>query len=137
MQKHFELTDIEFEKEFSESTLDPSMFTHQAHIRLAWIHIEKYGVEIAVKNIKAQIKKYVKHLNAEDKYNETVTVAGVRAINHFMLRSESRNFADFIKENDELLDNFKGLLLTHYETNIFESEMAKQVYIEPEIQSFD
>jgi len=137
MQNHFQLTDSEFEQAFANCTLPASLFSHQAHLRLAWIHIKKYGVEKAIKNVTDQIRKYVQSLGAEDKYNETVTIAGVKAVYHFILKSSTTDFSDFIKENKELQDNFKGLLLSHYETNIFESEIAKKRFIEPELIPFD
>lgn len=137
MQDHFKLTDSQFEKQFSNGTLPPSLFSHEAHLRLAWIHIKKYGVENAVKNIRQQLKDYVKAVGAEDKYHETVTIASVRAVNHFIRKSETESFADFIKENEQLLNNFKHLLLTHYRTDIFNSKIAKKEYIEPELIQFD
>jgi len=137
MKNHFELTDSAFESAFSNYTLDPSLFSHEAHLRLAWIHIKKYGVEAAIGNIREQLQGYVKNLGAEDKYHETVTIASIRAVNHFVCQSKTETFSDFIKENKQLLDNFKGLLLSHYTTNIFKSELAKQQYIEPELTNFD
>ena len=137
MEKHFQLSDLDFEREFSNCTLDPSVFSHQAHLRLTWIHITKYGVETAIVNIKNQIKKYVSAVGAEDKYNETVTIAAVRAVDHFIRRSETTDFRNFIQENIALQDDFKGLLLSHYSTNIFDSEIAKKEFIEPELAPFD
>ncbi|MFD2822544.1 hypothetical protein ACFS5M_02615 [Lacinutrix iliipiscaria] len=134
---HLGLTDFEFEKKLSDCTLDPSIFSHEAHLRLAWIHIEKYGVEKAVNNVKALIRQYVKALDAEDKYNETVTVASVRAVNHFIKKSKTRNFNQFIKENKQLAHNLKGLLSSHYKTNIFESVTAKKQFIAPDLEPFN
>lgn len=137
MQNHLDLSDAEFEATFSNSTLDPKLFSHEAHLRLAWLHITKYGIDTAVHNVKNQIKNYVAALGAEDKYNETVTIAGVRAVGHFVSHSGASNFPDFINEHPQLKDNFKGLLLSHYETDIFESETAKKTFIEPELIPFD
>lgn len=39
---HSELTDSQFEQAFENATLDPVMFNHKAHLRLAWIHVSKY-----------------------------------------------------------------------------------------------
>jgi len=137
MQNHLQLSDTEFETAFSDCTLDPKLFSHEAHLRLAWIHITKYGIDTAVNNVKNQIKNYVASLGAEDKYNETMTIAGVRVVYHFVLHSKVSNFPDFINEHQQLKGNFKGLLLSHYKTNIFESETAKKTFIEPELIPFD
>lgn len=132
VQNHFELSDLEFEDAFSNCTIDPKIFSHEAHLRLAWIHINKYGVESAIVNIRQQLRDYVKSVGAEDKYHETITIASIRAVNHFIKKSKTDSFSDFIDENNQLLNNFKNLLLTHYRTDIFNSKVAKETFIEPE-----
>ena len=49
------LNDDAFEAAFQNASLDPALFSHKAHLRLAWIHITQDGTN----------------------YNETVTVAAV------------------------------------------------------------
>lgn len=85
MEKHAELSDLEFEKQFETCKLIPSYFSHEAHIRLAWIHIGKYGLDQAEKNITTQLLQYVDFAGARDKYNATLTLAAVKAVYHLML----------------------------------------------------
>jgi hypothetical protein len=137
MERHFELTDYEFEEKFSSFSLDPAIFSHEAHLRLAWIHIQQYGVDKAIENITAQLKDFVEFLGAGDKYNETITIAAIRAVYHFMLKSKTNTFQDFIYENPRLKNNFRELLSYHYTSDIFKSEKAKKEFIEPELLPFD
>lgn len=137
MEKHFELNDVIFEAQFADCTLEPALFSHEAHLRLAWIHLNKYGVDQAIANVCRQIKNYAASLGAPDKYNETVTIAAIRAVYHFMLRSKTDNFQDFIAENPRLKTSFKQLLNSHYSTDIFTSERARREYLEPELLPFD
>ena len=137
MNNHFNLDDAAFEAAFKNCTLDPELFNHEAHLRLAWIYIDKYGVDTAIENICTQLKDYVKHLGAESKYNATVTIAAIRAVYHFKLKSASNNFRDLIKEFPRLKYSFKALLECHYKTDIFNSEVAKKTYLEPELLPFD
>ena len=137
MEKHFELSDSEFEKQFQNNSLTPTLFSHEAHIRLAWIHINKYGVEIANQNICDQIQKFATSHGDSDKFNKTVTVAAVKAVNHFVQKSTSSNFSDFIKEFPRLKYNFKDLLDQHYGFDIFNSKKAKQIYLEPDLLLFE
>ncbi len=51
MEKHLELTDTEFEKQFYTWQLNPADFSHEAHLRLAWVHVKKYGINEAERNI--------------------------------------------------------------------------------------
>lgn len=137
MEKHYELSDTEFEKQFSSCTLDSNVFSHEAHLRLAWIHINKYGVDRAVENITSQLQHFVGSLGASDKYNHTVTIAAIKAVYHFVLKSSTTDFRSFISENPRLKNNFRELLSYHYSTDIFKSEKAKKDYLIPELLPFD
>ena len=46
IEKHYQLSDEEFEQQFQNCLLSPVLFTHEAHLRLAFIHILKYGESI-------------------------------------------------------------------------------------------
>jgi len=137
MESHFKLSDVEFENQFENCELAPTIFNHEAHLRIAWIYINRYGVEKAVIRLCSQLRNYVNHVGASTKYNETLTSAAVRTVYHFMLKSKSHNFQDFIGENLRLTHNFKELLLQHYKTDIFTSATAKREYLLPELLPFD
>lgn len=137
MKTHFELDDHAFERQLEDCTLPAEVFTHEAHLRLAWIHINTYGIEKAIENIRLQLVSYVDALGARDKYNETLTVAAIRVVYHFMLQSKSKNFQDFITEFPRLKYNFKELIHSHYGVDIFSSTRAKQKYLEPDLLPFD
>lgn len=137
MGDHYSYSDCELEEQFRNCEFPAPLFSHEAHLRLAWIHLTKYGQERAVRNITRELRSYVVFLGAEDKYNETLTVAAVKAVWHFMLRSEARNFKDFIAENPRLKYNFKDLIFQHYSTDIFNSPAAKKKFQEPELLPFD
>ncbi|MEM7484275.1 MAG: hypothetical protein AAF348_03615 [Bacteroidota bacterium] len=131
------MIDKEFEQQFERGELPPDLFTHEAHLRLAWIHVTQYGIDTAVKNVTQQIKRYTQKLNATDKYNHTLTVAAVRAVYHFALKSKSNTFSDFIKEFPRLRFNFKELMACHYGFDIYKSPLAKHKYLQPDLLPFD
>lgn len=137
MENHLDLIDNQFEEQFSNCSLKPALFNHEAHLRLAWIHINKYGIEKAIENISAQLQQYVESLGVKDKYNTTVTVAAIRAVYHFMLQSNTKDFQRFIAENHRLKYSFRELLSYHYTTDIFKSENARREYLRPELLPFD
>ncbi len=137
MSSHFDLTDAEFENQFASAQLNPSLFSHEAHLRLAYIHISKYGEEQAITNITSQIWRYVKKLGAEDKFNKTLTVAAIKAIHHFMQKSESDNFKDLIIEFPRLKLRFRELMAAHYKVDIYNSLIAKKQFLEPDLLAFD
>jgi len=137
MEQHFNLTDTEFEQQFENCTLNPEIFSHEAHLRLAWIHIRKYGLETAIQNVSRQLIEFVDSVGARNKYNHTLTIAAIKAVSHFINRSSSDNFMDFIEEFPRLKFNFIDLINIHYKTDIFNSDKAKQEFIEPDLVPFD
>ena len=137
MEKHFELSDTEFEQDFIQCKLNPSDFSHEAHLRLAWININKYGIEQAEKNVQNQLQKFVEFVGAKDKYNMTLTLAATKAVYHFMLKSNTDNFKDFITEFPRLKNSFKELMAAHYGFDIYHSNRAKTEFLEPDLIPFD
>jgi len=133
MQEHSKLSDKEFASQLENCSLDLSVFSHQAHLRYAWLNIERYGLEQAVEEVRTKLKKYIFSLGEDCKYNETVTIAAVHVVHRFKEASSTDNFADFITENSKLETNFKELLLSNYRTDIFESTLAKKRYLAPEV----
>jgi len=131
-EHHKKLSDNEFEEQFKALNLSPEVFSHEAHLRLAWIHIRKYGVNQAEQNISNQLLAYVVKLGAADKYHTTVTIVAVRIVNHFMKKSECESFDEFIERYPELKSNFKELINKYYSFNVFNSEEARKSFIDPD-----
>jgi len=52
------------------------------------------------------------------KFHKTLTVAAVKTANHFLLKSETENFLDFIIEFPKLNNNFKDLIECRYGFNV-------------------
>lgn len=134
--RHTQLSDSELIEQLENCTLNPTIFNHEAHLRLAWIHINTFGLEQAKENIQRQLQNFVEHLGATDKYHKTLTIVAIEAVNHFMKKSQSSTFKDFIIEFPQLKDNFKGLINSHYSFDIFNSTTAKNEYLKPDIHPF-
>ncbi len=130
------LSDTEFAQQFADCTLDPKIFTHEGHLRLAWIHITRYGVEQAIRNLRTQIQAFDKIFGDGTKYHETVTVAAAYMVNHFIQRSSASKFDDFIAEYPRLRTHFKDLLAQHYSFDVFSDPWSKTTYLKPDIESF-
>lgn len=137
MTTHFQYNDQELEQMFEDEQLPPALFSHEAHLRLAFIHIRKYGLEKAIRHLTEQIWLYAEGLGVHDKYNETVTVAAVKAVGHFIKKMEGETFHDLMTEFPRLKDDFKGLIRSHYSVDIFNSDAARQKFLEPDLLPFD
>lgn len=137
LNNHTTLSDKELKNRFAACNLDPKIFNHEAHLRLTWIYLRSYAVETAIEKIRFQLFRYVHVLGASEKYNETLTIAAIKAVHHFMLKSKSNNFRDFISEFPRLKSHFKELMQAHYSVDIFNSPEAKTTYLQPDVLPFD
>ena len=137
MEAHYNLTDRLLLKELEQGNLDPRLFTHEAHLRWGWLLLKEYGLDQAISMACAQLKRYTDSLGASDKYNETVTVAAIRAIQHFQLKHNSDSFTEFISKAPRLKTSFKELLGFHYSQDIFNLSAAKETFITPDLLPFD
>lgn len=133
---HFKYSDSEFLKRFADLTLEPALFTHEAHLRLAWLHINLYGAEKAAVLICNQIKAFDRKFGDGSKFNKTVTIASVFIVNHFMERSLYNEFKILLEEFPRLKTNFTDLIRSHYKINIFTEKKARKEYVEPDLLSF-
>ena len=137
IESHYQLNDTEFEKQFENCTLNPTLFNHEAHLRLAWIHARKYGIEKAEVNLCDQISRFDTVFGDGTKFNMTLTIASVKTINHFIQKSKSNSFNEFINEFPRLKFNFRDVLGFHYKIDVFKNEEAKHKYLEPDLLPFE
>ncbi|CAL2084216.1 hypothetical protein [Tenacibaculum sp. 190524A05c] len=137
MKNYLDSSDDVFELNFINCRINPEDFTHEAHLRLAWINIVKYGAEKGQINILNQLKNFVIHVGAKDKFHKTLTVASFNVINHFIQKSTSHSFTDFIEEFPLLKFDFKKFIYAHYSLELINSELARRKYVYPDLKPFE
>lgn len=137
MENHFQLSDHEFVHAFKTQTLNPKLFTHEAHIRLAWIYLNTYTIEQAIEQFSNQLFELVTLHKATDKFNKTLTVAAFYIIHHFKINSNAKDFKAFINTYPELVLDFKSLVKKHYKRDVFNCPKAKKSFVEPDLILFN
>ena len=124
--------DRSFQSAFEACSVEPSEFTHAAHVRLAYVYLVEHDVEPAVQRMREALLKFLQHHDIpRSKFHETITRAWVLAVRHFMNKGASASFADFIAGNPELLDS--RIMLTHYSASVLFSPGARAAFVEPDI----
>ncbi|MEM6724316.1 MAG: hypothetical protein AAF598_09780, partial [Bacteroidota bacterium] len=86
------MTNTQFETAFRDLSLDPQLFDHVGHLRLAYIHLKQYGEDQAIENICQQIPAFASHHGAPEKYHCTLTVADIKSVHYFMQHSPEASF---------------------------------------------
>ncbi|MEM7657906.1 MAG: hypothetical protein AAF399_17405 [Bacteroidota bacterium] len=136
MSSHYDLSDQAYAEKFAQGRFPARLFSHEAHLRLAWIHLRQHGLEMAIANMREQIPALAVRCKVPEKYNDTVTVAAVYAIHRVDQHSSAADFPAFLAEHPELHTQFRELLSRHYSIDIFRSPEAKARYLEPDLLPF-
>jgi hypothetical protein len=124
--------DRDFQSAFEACTVAPAKFNHEAHVRLAYVYLVDSDVESAVRRMRDTLLNFLQHNGIpSSKFHETITRAWVLAVRHFMDRSTSTSSADFIAQNQALLDS--NIMLTHYSASVLFSADARTSFVEPDL----
>ncbi len=136
MEKHWRFSDEVYEQKFREIKFPPLYFSHEAHLRLAYIHLQKYGLEQSIKNMCTQIYDFAIKYGATMKFNATVTYASLQIMYSYIKNSKSDNFKDLMNEFPHLLQGFKVEIQKHYSWDVFRSPEAKSKIHQPDLEPF-
>lgn len=130
------MNDLEFLIAFESGSFPPSLFDHEAHLRLAWVNLKYHGEQKAIEKVCQSIRAFDKLHGDGSKFHKTLTVASVKVVRHFMQKSYSANFSDFIQEFPRLKTSFKKLLEQHYGFDLLADQKAKKEYVAPDLIPF-
>jgi len=136
------MTDKEFLSAFEDTTLSRQDWTHEAHVRLAWLYLAKHSVGDAVEKVRAGIRRLnqafasvnaapCKPVDAKNPpgYHDTLTVAFVRVIASRMGAGE--NYDTFREDNADLFDRSLAVIRKHYTKKLLFSAKARKGFVEP------
>jgi len=128
---HRHLSDREFIGQLESGLMDPCLFNHEAHIRLAWLYLTTTDFETGLKCISKAIRRLDDQHSSGTKYHHTITVAFSLRIYLLIQEKRTNSWKQFIEANPEL--NFpKKLLRQHYSEEILYSDIARRTFITPD-----
>ena len=104
---HLDWSDEAFLHDFGACSFPAELFDHEAHLRLAWLHLQQVTIDQAIILVTQQLKKYVQHLGAAEKYHATVTVAGVELVHHFLKKGTTSSFEEYLLKYPMVKTAFK------------------------------
>lgn len=136
MEKHYRFSDEVYEQKFRDCKFPPLYFSHEAHLRLAYIHLKKYGLEQSIENMCTQIYDFAIKYGATMKFNATVTYASLQIMYEYMQKGKSNSFLEMMEEFPHLLQDFKGEIQQYYSWDVFRSPEAKTKIHQPDKKPF-
>ena len=127
------MTDDEFLKAFEDCTIPKASWTHEAHVRMAWLYLRRRPLAEVVPFVRGAIQRYNSSLGNTEGYHETITLAYLTLIDARIDRgSDDETFATFSESHPALLDRTMSALLEHYSREILFSKEAIRGFVEPD-----
>lgn len=124
------MTDEEFARAFERGEISPAEFSHQSHVRLAWVYLrESGGFDEALDRIRAGIKRFAAAAGAAQKYHETITILWMRLLEQARERAGDCTFSELLERCPELAD--KDLPLRYYPRERLFSDQAREHWVPP------
>jgi len=128
---HKDLSDEQFLNRFETLSIEPSLFTHEAHVRLSWLYFDKTrDLQRGLEMISNGIRRFDIKFSGGIKYHHTITTAFAMIIYSRMNRFEM-SWVDFINRNTDLLHS-KSLLSKYYSDSILHSSEARVEFLKPD-----
>lgn len=121
-----QLNDNELLEQIENCSLSPELFTHITMLRLAWILIQKHGLEVAIVKNNTLKERYFKTALKSDKFNKTLSRAYVEILYYFMNKTNTNNFDKLLREFPRLKFDFQKLVKTHYGYNILKEHRTEE-----------
>jgi len=125
--------DHAFLEAVKSGTLPAASFDHRAHVRLAYLNLADHSADAALASFRATLQAFIRtHGIDPGKYHETITVAWLLAVRHFMDGAGACASADeFIERCPHILDT--SIMMTHYsQARLFSGE-ARAGFVEPDL----
>jgi hypothetical protein len=127
------MSDDEFLEAFEECRIPKALWTHEAHVRMAWLYLGRRSLAEVIPFVRRAIQRYNASLGNTEGYHETITLAYLVLIDHRMVRgSEGETFASFSRDHPDLLDRSLTAVLDHYSREVLFSEEAIRGFVEPD-----
>lgn len=124
------MTDAEFLLAFEERTFPFSLWTHETHVRMAWLYLSRHDYLEAIAKIRRGIQRYAGANGKAHGYHETLTVAWARIV---LSRLGPRTFEKFKAANAELFDRASDPILRHYRRETIDALEARAAFVEPDL----
>jgi len=121
------MTDVEFLDAFESGALSTAQFHHRDHLRLAWLQVDRLGLEGAAAAVSAGIRGFAAEHGLDRLYHETLTRFWVRIVAH----AAAPTFEETLNRHPLLLD--KGLPLRHWSREVLFGDAARAAWVEPDL----
>ena len=122
---------------FASRALGPEHFDHRGHLRMAWLHLVRYGLAEGNARVCAGIRDLANSFGVPEKFNHTLTEALMRIMARRLADQAGDSFDAYLAHNPDLVLDARGLLARHYSADRLNSPAARAAWVEPDRAPID
>lgn len=130
------MTDQDFLAAFEACTLPKPLWTHEAHLRMAWLYLSSGSFDVVLPRVREAIQHYNAAVGGNPNgYHETVTQVYLRLVaDRIRAVPEIKTWPEFRERNVELFDRSSPPTLRFYKRETILSDLARSRFVEPDLQ---
>ncbi len=127
-------SDQDFLQKFENCSLSKEDFSHEAHIRMAWLYIKHLPFDQALSKIRQGINRFNQAQGNITGYHETVTVSFARLIYNAFRSKPLLTWEEFRGEYPSLFDRDQPILHQYYRKETLALPHACREFVAPDLQ---
>lgn len=120
---------------FARHALSATEWTHEAHVRVAYLHVTRYALDEAHLRMRAGIirmnERHGLTESVERGYFETLTRVWLVLVLDASRRARVRDSVALLSACPELFD--RKLPLKHYSSEVLRTARARAIFVEPDL----
>ncbi|MCG8418878.1 MAG: hypothetical protein MJE77_13150 [Proteobacteria bacterium] len=126
------MTELELMAAFERCTLPQEEFSHETHVRLAWLYLRKKPLADVLSMVTDGLRQLTAHYGVPGLYHETITCAYIVLVNQGLERTgRDRPWSEFAAANPDLLQPKKAALLRYYRPEELDCQLARDIFVLP------
>ena len=126
------MTDRELMDAFECCTLDPALFNHRQHVRVAWICLSEGALIEALTRFVESLRRFATSVGSPGLYHETITFAFLFVIHDRMQAGNAITFDEFAAANPDLFRWKPSILDRYYKAETIGSDLARRTFVMPD-----
>jgi hypothetical protein len=128
------MTDEEFLRACASTRLAPHEFDHRAHVRAAWLMLQRYPLTEAIERTCVGIERLATRFGAASKFNRTMSEAVIRLMSRAASNSAAASFDEYLQANPWLHGDVRVALAEYYSSSQLHSDRAKREFVLPDLK---
>ena len=126
------MTDDELMNALEAGMLEPSLITHEAHVRAAWHCLRQAPFPEALLRFSQALRRFATQQGQASKYHETITVAYAALIADRLHETPSLEWEAFAARHPDLFVRQPSILASYYTPETLASQRARLTFLMPD-----